>query len=114
MDKNLRVKLGKRADDLGFDSPQALLRYVSKALVDGRHVTFGRPIDEWGLVPEHVAQRWQAEDADVDRQLETGEAKSFDNVEDFLADLRDHGQANHPNQKLPQSLPKTHRPKSKT
>ena len=34
MDKELRANLKKRAESLGFDSTQALLRYVSKALID--------------------------------------------------------------------------------
>ncbi len=88
MDKALRTKLGKSATDLGFDSPQALLRYVSKALVDGREVTFGIDYgaprdkegwDDWGPVPEHVLKRWAEQKND---------GKSFDNVEDFLADLQ--------------------------
>lgn len=111
MDKTLCDKLHKQAGALGFDSPQALLRYVSKTLVDGRHITFGRPVDDWGPVPKHVAERWLAEDADLDRELKTGEAKSFDNVEDFLADLRGHGQENHPDQKLSKGVSKKSRPK---
>lgn len=88
MDKTLRLKLGKKADDLGFDSPQALLRYVSKALVDGRQVDFGIDYgaprdkdgwDDWGPVPEHVLERWAKQKSD---------GKSFDRVEDIMADLQ--------------------------
>ncbi|PIZ62885.1 hypothetical protein COY17_01685 [Candidatus Saccharibacteria bacterium CG_4_10_14_0_2_um_filter_52_9] len=97
MDKSLRVKLGKRADELGFDSPQALLRYVSKTLVDGRKVTFGEVDylalrdkkdgwDDWGPVPNEVLERWAKQAADE----RSGKAKlqSFDNIDDLLADLK--------------------------
>lgn len=80
MDKNLRAKLDKQADALGFDSPQALLRYVSKAIVDGRHLTFGRPVDDWRSVPDHVMDRWAKELA----EHEAGKVKSFDNAEEAL------------------------------
>ena len=73
MDKNLRTKLGKKADDLGFDSPQALLRYVSKALVDGRQISFGEEgWDDWGPVPEKVLKRWAKKE------------KTFDSIEEGL------------------------------
>ena len=84
MDKTLRAKLDKQADALGFDSPQALLRYVSKALVDGRHITFGRPVDEWGPVPERVAKRWEKEAAEHEADRKAGKVKSFDNAEEAL------------------------------
>jgi hypothetical protein len=89
MDKSLRTKLGKKADDLGFDSPQALLRYVSKALVDGREVTFGIDYgaprdkdgwDDWGPVPDHVRKQWDKQVADY----KAGKAKTFDSIEEGL------------------------------
>lgn len=98
MDRSLRTKLGKRADDLGFDSPQALLRYVSKALVDGRQVSFGQPVDylalrgqkdgwdDWGPVPDHVLERWAKEQAD--ERSGKVKLKSFDNAADLIADLK--------------------------
>ena len=90
MDKTLRVKLDKRADDLGFDSPQALLRYVSKALVDGRQVTFGRDVDgwdDWGPVPEHVLKRWAAESAEHEAARKAGKIKSYTDVDELMLDL---------------------------
>jgi hypothetical protein len=57
-----------------------LLRYVSKAIVDGRHITFGRPVDDWGPVPEHVLERWEKQSA----EHQAGKAKSFDNPEEAL------------------------------
>jgi hypothetical protein len=93
MDKSLRAKLGKRAGDLGFDSPQALLRYVSKALVDGRKVTFGIDYgaprdkdgwDDWGPVPDHVLERWAKQSAKHEADRKAGKVKSFDNAEEAL------------------------------
>jgi hypothetical protein len=97
MDKGLRLKLGKKADDLGFDSPQALLRYVSKAIVDGRQVTFGSAAevdyavsrdkegwDDWGPVPKHVLKRWAAESVEHEADRRAGKVKSFDTAEEAL------------------------------
>ena len=92
MDKALRVKLGKSAADLGFDSPQALLRYVSKAIIDGRDVTFGIDYgaprdkdgwDDWGPVPDHVLKRWANQKND---------GKSFDSAEELMADLHSYAE----------------------
>lgn len=87
VDEDLRRKLAQKAEELGFDSIQAMLRYVSKAIVDGRKVTFGQA-EPWGPPPKHVLDEWERESEDIKRQLKTGEAKVFDNVEDFLTDLK--------------------------
>lgn len=86
MDKELRDRLSSKAKHLGFDSSQALLRYVSKAITDDRSITFGEV--HWGEPPESVLHQWQSEAADLTRQLKTGEAKSFNNADDLMADLR--------------------------
>ncbi len=86
MDKELRDNLSLKAKTLGFDSSQALLRYVSKAITDGRSITFGE--DQWSEPPEVVLRQWQSEASDLTRQLNTGEAKSFNNADDLMADLR--------------------------
>lgn len=92
MDKTLRTKLGKKAADLGFDSPQALLRYVSKAIVDGRNVTFGRDAegwDDWGPVPEHVLERWEKTRIQHEADRKAGKIKSYSNVDELMLDLLD-------------------------
>jgi hypothetical protein len=89
MDKNLRLKLGKRADDLGFDSPQALLRYVSKALVDGRRISFGEESDDWGPVPDHVMDRWAKQAAEHEADRKAGKIKSYTDVDELMVDLLD-------------------------
>jgi hypothetical protein len=90
MDKTLRVKLGKRADDLGFDSPQALLRYVSKAIVDGRKVSFGEESgDDWGPVPDRVMKRWAKELAEHEADRKAGKVKSYTDVDELMIDLLD-------------------------
>lgn len=55
MDQSLKNALVARADELGFDSAQALLRYVAKALADRRAVTFGE--DDWGEPSPAAAAR---------------------------------------------------------
>ncbi len=85
MDKNLRTGLKKRAEQLGFDSSQALLRYVSKTIVDGREVTFGE--DDWGQ-PSHKAavrlNRWAEE---AIRDSKAGNLKHFTDTDKALAHL---------------------------
>lgn len=91
MDKTLRTKLGERADDLGFDSPQALLRYVSKAIIDGRQVVFGldnEGWDDWGPIPAHVIKRWAKESAEFQTDQKTGNIKSYTDVDEMMIDLR--------------------------
>lgn len=90
MDKSLRAKLDKKADDLGFDSAQALLRYVSKAIVDGRKVSFGEQDgwDDWGPVPEHVLKRWEKDMAEHEADRKAGKVKSYTDIDEMMLDLR--------------------------
>lgn len=68
MDKSLRDALSKRSDALGFDSVQAFLRFLAKAQVDGRIVSFG--YEEWPDASPAVASRLH-EQAKHDKQLQT-------------------------------------------
>lgn len=90
IDTNLRTRLSQRATDLGFDSSQALLRYVSKAIVDGREVTFGQADqvgDGWGSPPAHVVERWRNDIAELEADRKAGNLKSFTNADEALAHL---------------------------
>lgn len=87
MDDSLRQQLSKRALDLGFDSSQALLRYVSKAIIDGRTVTFGQEPDAWGAPPAHVLARWQKDLQGLEADQRAGKGKSYTNATDMLKDL---------------------------
>ena len=87
MDDKLRKQLKKRAADLGFDSSQALLRYVTKAIVDGREVTFGQETDDWGPPPAHVVARWQKDLQELEADRKAGKVKSYTDVDEMLNDL---------------------------
>lgn len=86
MDKDLRNSLQSRAKNLGFDSSQALLRYVAKAIIDGRTVTFGQE-DSWGEPPESALKRWQQEADELQKQRTAGKVKSYTDVDDLMKDL---------------------------
>ena len=89
VDEDYRKKLAKKADDLGFDSIQAMFRYIGKALIDGRKVEFGEEdFEPWGPPPEHVVKQWKADIAEMEEDRKAGRLKSFTNVDDFLKDLR--------------------------
>jgi len=86
MTKSLRDKVTKRADELGFDSTQAMLRYVSKAIVDGRQVSFGEK-DSWDEPsPEALARldRWAKE---ARRDNKAGKLKGYHSVDELMKDL---------------------------
>lgn len=83
MDAGLRQALKLRATELGFDSSQALLRYVSKAVVDGRQIDFGE--DDWGEPTPAAAKRlnhW-ADEAIHGKNV----SKPFYSVDEFMKDL---------------------------
>jgi hypothetical protein len=82
MDNTLRQGLRQKADDFGFDSIQALLRYVSKAVIDGRPVNFG--FDDWGQPTPEAAARLNKAAKEAVRDHRAGKLKSFDNTEDAL------------------------------
>lgn len=83
MNKTLKDALTARADELGFDSAQALLRYMAKAVADRREVTFGE--DDWGQPSLEAAARLNKA-ADEARQGKNV-SRAFTSVEDFMKDL---------------------------
>ena len=87
LDKALRDKVAKHARDQGFSSIQDFTRVMYSALVRDKLKVSLKSEDEPYLSPE-AKVRYAKQLADLPRQLKTGEAKSFDNVEDFLADLK--------------------------
>jgi predicted DsbA family dithiol-disulfide isomerase len=83
MNKTLRDDLAARATELGFDSAQALLRYMAKAVADRRQVTFGA--DDWGEPSPAAAVRlnkW-AKEARQGKNV----SRTYVSVEDFMKDL---------------------------
>lgn len=88
VDETFRRKLGEKADDLGFDSVQAMFRYIGKALIDGRKVDFGE--DDWQPWPEppkHVLERWERESKDFEKEVAAGNVPSFSNAGDLMKHL---------------------------
>ncbi|MBI4023301.1 hypothetical protein HY375_04010 [Candidatus Berkelbacteria bacterium] len=86
MNKELRTRLKERASNLGFDSAQALLRYVSKAIIDERSITFGAG-DDWGEPSPRAARRlnrWAKEAIALSR---AGKLKSYTSAKEFMKDL---------------------------
>lgn len=88
MDDSYRQKLAQKADDLGFDSIQAMFRYISKALIDGRRVEFGEePFEPWGPPPAHKIRQWEADLAEMEADRKAGRSKSYTNIDDLMAAL---------------------------
>lgn len=83
------AQLKQRAAALGFDSAQALVRYMSKAVIDGRAVNFEqeRIHDGWGPVPAHVMERWERESKQLQADKKAGRAKSYTDVDKMMKDL---------------------------
>ena len=84
VDENFRSQLALKASSLGFDSIQAMFRYVGRALVDGRRVDFGEVEDSWGSPPQHVVERWKQNAVEHERDNARGVVKSFTSSDDAL------------------------------
>ncbi len=85
INKTLRDNLAIRADELGFDSIQALLRYMAKAVADNREVTFGD--QPWPQPSDKVAARLQTDAKQARADAKAGKLKAYTSVEDFMKDL---------------------------
>lgn len=89
INSQLRDALASKAAQLGFDSSQALLRYMAKAVVDDRRVTFGEnDSDDWGEPSSEALARYERMSAEIEQERAAGTLKSFSTVEEFMADLR--------------------------
>ena len=87
MDNKLRTGLKQRADELGFDSSQALLRYVSKAIIEGRQVSFGEPYDDWGKPSPAALTRLNKIAEEGRRDHAAGKLKTYTTAEEALEHL---------------------------
>jgi len=86
IDKDVRDRLEKRAESLGFDSVQAYIRFWAKAEVEGRKVDLGE--DDWGEPSPEAAARLNRLAEDMERDHKAGTLKAFNSVEEFMKDLR--------------------------
>src|SRR5205809_100824 len=85
VDEDVRNRLKKRAGQLGFDSSQALLRYVAKSIVEGRRVTFGEIQDDWGEPSDEAAARLNKAAEEAKRGINVSEP--FYTVEEMMDHL---------------------------
>jgi antitoxin component of RelBE/YafQ-DinJ toxin-antitoxin module len=83
IEPTVRKQFTAKAKSLGFDSAQAYLRVVIKAVVDGRRIDFN--LDDWGEPSDEAAERLSraTEDAKKGHNL----SGPFKNVDDFMKDL---------------------------
>jgi hypothetical protein len=77
VDDDFRSQLSVVAARYGFDSTQAMFRYVGKALVDGRRVDFGESGDDWGVPPATVVKAWGQARRDHVADKKAGTVPSF-------------------------------------
>ena len=79
----VRKQFTAKTKQLGFDSAQAYLRVVIKAVVDGRRIDFN--LDDWGEPSEEAAERLNkaTEDAKRGKNL----SGPFKSVDEFMKDL---------------------------
>ncbi|MGH7196115.1 MAG: hypothetical protein ACREGA_05075 [Candidatus Saccharimonadales bacterium] len=85
INKSLRDAIAKHASEQGFSSLQDFTRVLYSAVLRDNIQLGLAPADE-KLSPE-AETRYTAQLAELPSQVKSGEAKSFDNVDDFLADL---------------------------
>ena len=83
IDKEVRDGLERRARKLGFDSAQAYIRVWAKAEAEGRTISFG---DDWGEPSDVAAERINQAAEEARQGINV--SKAFENVEDFMKDLR--------------------------
>ena len=86
MDEDVLAAMKKHAQGLGFDSTQAYIRFLGKAIADGRQLGLG--YDDWGEPSPAAVARWDRQIREMEAEEKAGTAKSFDTVEAFLEDLR--------------------------
>lgn len=85
VDEEYRKKLAEKADNLGFDSIQAMFRYIGKALIDGRKVEFGEgDFEPWGSPPEHVVKEWEEGSRELEADMKSGKAKIYKTPKEAL------------------------------
>ena len=79
----IRKQFTAKAKELGFDSAQAYLRVVIKAVVDGRRIDFN--LDDWGEPSDEAVERLNK--ATVEAKKGQNLSGPFKTVDDFMKDL---------------------------
>lgn len=82
IDKDVLAAMKKHAHGLGFDSAQAYIRFLGKAIADGRQLGLG--YDDWGEPSPKAVARWEEQIKEMEAERKAGKAKVFDNAEEAL------------------------------
>lgn len=83
LEPKVRKQFTAKAKQLGFDSAQAYLRVMIKAVVDNRRIDLD--IDEWGEPSDAAAERLNR--AAKDAMKDTDLSGPFTTADDFMKDL---------------------------
>lgn len=81
-----RKKFTAKAKQLGFDSAQAYLRVMIKAVVDGRRIELD--VDEWGGPSPAAAARLNKWTAEAITASEAGELPGFTDAKSMMEYLQ--------------------------
>ncbi len=84
MPKSARDALEKYAEDMGFDSAQAYIRFIAKSVADGRKVDLGE--DVWGQPSPAAAKRLNKAAEEAKQGIDVSEP--FYTVEEFMKALK--------------------------
>ena len=87
LDKSLRDQVEKHARAMGFSSVQDFTRVMYSTIVSNKMRFNLTASNEERLSPEAEA-RYTKQLAEHEKDRAAGKVKSFDNVEDFLAELK--------------------------
>jgi antitoxin component of RelBE/YafQ-DinJ toxin-antitoxin module len=83
LEPRVRKQFTQKAKALGFDSAQAYLRVLIKAVVDDRRIDLD--IDTWGEPSDAAAERLNKAAEDAKKGI--GLSKAFNNADDLVQDL---------------------------
>ncbi len=83
LEPKVRKQFTAKAKQLGFDSAQAYLRVLIKAIVDDRRIDLD--VDTWGEPSDAAAERLNV--AAEEAKQGTNLAGPFESVEEFMKDL---------------------------
>jgi hypothetical protein len=86
IDKDVLAAMKKHAHGLGFDSAQAYIRFLGKAIADGRQLGLG--YDDWGEPSDEAAARLNRWAKEAERDHKAGKLKPYTSVDEFMKDLR--------------------------